>query len=159
MIFFSCSYQLAFKAPGIEKSHQTTLEILDILISYPWEAKAILTLAAFATDYGVIWHLNNYSHVDPLAKSLANIHQTTSLKKHLDSIKYRQVVFSSRSLIHLCLQVIKLMNQIRLFSKYDSKEIPELSSALRQIPLFTYWVIHTIVASSTEISSYLTNTE
>ncbi|CAK9329151.1 unnamed protein product [Citrullus colocynthis] len=153
------SNELAFKSPGVEKAHQTTLEILDILISYPWEAKAILCLAAFGTDYGLLWHLNHHSLFDPLAKSLANIHQSTSLKKHLDSFKYRQVVFSSRSLISLCVQVIKLMNQIRLFSKYDSKEIPELASALRQIPLFTYWVIHTIVASTTEISSYLTNTE
>ncbi|KGN61636.1 protein SIEVE ELEMENT OCCLUSION B [Cucumis sativus] len=153
------SIKLAFKSPGIEKAHQTTLEILDILVSYPWEAKAILCLAAFGSDYGLLWHLNHHSLFDPLAKSLANIHHSTSLKKHLDSFSYRQVIFSSRSLIYLCFEIIKLMNQIRLFSKYDSKEIPELASALRQIPLFSYWVIHTIVASSTEISSYLANTE
>ncbi|XP_023006705.1 protein SIEVE ELEMENT OCCLUSION B-like [Cucurbita maxima] len=153
------SIKLAFKGPGIENAHQTTLEILDILTSYPWEAKAILCLVAFGSDYGHLWHLNHHSHFDSLAKTLANIHQSASLKKHLDSFKYRQVVFSSRSLIFLCLQVIKLMNQIRLFSKFDTKEIPELASALRQIPLFTYWVIHTIVASTAEISSYLTNTE
>ncbi|XP_022138395.1 protein SIEVE ELEMENT OCCLUSION B-like [Momordica charantia] len=153
------SNELAFKTPGIEKAHQTTLAIFDILISHPWEAKAILTLAAFATDHGIIWHLNHHSNADPLAKSLATMRQSTSLKKHLDSIKYRQVVLSPNSLIHSCLLVIKRMNQVRIFSKYDSSETPELSSALRQIPLFTYWVIHAIVASRTEISSYLTGTE
>lgn len=156
---FKLNSQLACKAPGIEKAHQTTLDILDIMISYPWEAQAVLTLTDFATEYGHIWHLNHYSPLDPLAKSLANIKHIASLKKHLDSPKYRQVLLSPNSLITSCLKVIKYMNELRNFSKYDMKELNELSSTLRQIPLITYWVIHIIVASRTEISSYLNETE
>lgn len=36
---------------------------------------------------------------------------------------------------------------------------PELPAALRLIPLVTYWVIHTIVASKIELSTYLSETE
>ncbi|XP_022138379.1 protein SIEVE ELEMENT OCCLUSION B-like [Momordica charantia] len=153
------SSELACKAPGIGKAHETTMEILDILISYPWEAKAILALAAFATDYGDLWHLNYYFKTDPLARTLAIIKQVPELKKHLYTPKYRQVFLSPRCLIHGCLQAIKYMIEIKNFSKYDIKELTELSSAIRQIPLITYWIIHIIVASRTEISGYLTATQ
>ncbi|XP_023515202.1 protein SIEVE ELEMENT OCCLUSION B-like [Cucurbita pepo subsp. pepo] len=151
--------ELSCKAPGITKAHETTLEIFDILTNYPWEAKAALTLLAFTSDYGDLWHLYHYSMTDPLAKSLAIIKRVASLKKHLDSFPYQQVLLNPSSLIRSCLQAIKYMNQIREFSKYDVKELPELPSALRQIPLITYWVIHTIVASKIHLSSYLSETE
>lgn len=151
--------QLSCKAPGIEKAHQTTMDILEILISYPWEAKALLTLTAFTAEFGDIWHLNHYSHMDPLAKSLAMVKKVSSLKKHLDNLRYRQVLLGPNSLIFNCLKAIKYMNLLRNFSKYDVRELSELSSALRQIPLVTYWVIHIIVASRTELSSYLNDVE
>ncbi|CAK9329155.1 unnamed protein product [Citrullus colocynthis] len=153
------SSQLSCKAPGIEKAHETTLDILDILVSYPWEAKAVLTLTAFATEYGDIWHLNHYSLLDPLAKSLAMIKRVPLLKKQLDSIKYRQVLLSPNSLIYSCLRAMKYISQLKNFAKYDVKELSELSSVLRQIPLVSYWIIHIIVASRIEISSYLSETE
>nr|AFN06074.1 sieve element occlusion protein 1 [Cucurbita maxima] len=153
------SSELSCKAPGIEKAHETTLEIFEILANYPWEAKAALTLIAFAADYGDLWHLHHYSHADPLAKSLAIIKRVATLKKHLDSLRYRQVLLNPKSLIQSCLQAIKYMDEIREFSKYDVKELSELPAALRLIPLVTYWVIHTIVASRIELSSYLSETE
>ncbi|XP_023000471.1 protein SIEVE ELEMENT OCCLUSION B-like [Cucurbita maxima] len=153
------SSELSCKAPGVKKAHETTLEIFNILTNYPWEAKAALTLLAFTSDYGDLWHLYHYSMTDPLAKSLATIKRVASLKKHLDSFPYQQVLLNPSSLIRSCLQAIKHMNQIREFSKYDVKELPELPSALRQIPLITYWVIHTIVASKIHLSSYLSETE
>ncbi|XP_038875883.1 protein SIEVE ELEMENT OCCLUSION B-like [Benincasa hispida] len=153
------SSELSCKPTGIEKAHETTLEIFEILVNYPWEAKAALTLLAFATDYGDLWHLYHYSQADPLAKSLAIIKRVATLKKHLDSLRYREVFLNPRSLIQSCLQAIKYMDEIREFSKYDVKELPELPSALRQIPLITYWVIHTIVASRIELSTYLSETE
>ena len=151
--------QLSCKAPGIETAHETTLEILDILVSYPWEAKAVLTLTAFATEYGDIWHLNHYSLLDPLAKSLAMIKRVPLLKKQLDSIKYRQLLLTPNSLIYSCLKAMKYISILKNFSKYDIKELSELSSVLRQIPLVAYWIIHIIVASRIEISSYLNETE
>ncbi|XP_022930371.1 protein SIEVE ELEMENT OCCLUSION B-like [Cucurbita moschata] len=150
------SSQLACKAAGIEKAHETTMEILNILINYPWEAKAILTLAAFSMDYGDLWHLNHYFKTDPLAKTLATIKRVPELYKHLDTPKYRQVFLSPKCLIYACMQAIKYMKEIKDISKYDMKEITELSSAIRQIPLITYWVIHIIVASRTQISAYST---
>ena len=129
------------------------------MTNYPWEAKAALALLAFATDYGDLWHPYPYSHTDPLAKSLAIIKRVGMLKKHLDSLPYQQVLLNPNSLIQMCLQAIKCMNEIREFKKYYLNDPLELASALRQIPLVTYWVIHIIVVSGIELSSYLTETE
>ncbi|KAG6594041.1 Protein SIEVE ELEMENT OCCLUSION B, partial [Cucurbita argyrosperma subsp. sororia] len=153
------SSQLSCKAPGIEQAHKTTLDILDILVSYSWEAKAVLTLTAFATEYGDIWHLNHYSSLDPLAKSLSMIKRVPLLKKQLEGMKYRQVLVSPNSLIYSCLRAMKYITQLKNFAKYDVDELPELSSVLRQIPFFSYWIIHIIVATRIEISSYLNETE
>lgn len=129
-------------------------------MSYPWEAKAVLTLTAFATEYGDIWHLNHYSLLDPLAKSLAMIKRVPLLKKQLDSIRYRQLLLTPNSLIYSCLKAMKNVSELKNnFSTYDIKELSELSSVLRQIPLVVYWIIHIIVASKTEISSYMNETE
>ena len=159
LILLYIIFQLSCKPPGIEKAHETTIEIFEILANYPWEAKAALTLLAFAADYGDLWHLYHYSQADPLAKSLAIIKKVATLKKHLDSLRYRQVLLNPKSLIQSCLQAIKYMNEIKEFAKYDVKELPELPAALRLIPLVTYWVIHTIVASKIELSTYLSETE
>ncbi|KAG6593861.1 Protein SIEVE ELEMENT OCCLUSION B, partial [Cucurbita argyrosperma subsp. sororia] len=153
------SSQLSCKAPGIEQAHKTTLDILDILVSYSWEAKAVLTLTAFATEYGDIWHLNHYSSLDPLAKSLSMIKRVPLLKKQLEGMKYRQVLVSPNSLIYSCLRAMKYITQLKNFAKYDTKELSVLSSVLRQIPLVSYWIIHIIVAARIEISSYLNETE
>ncbi|KAG7026202.1 Protein SIEVE ELEMENT OCCLUSION B, partial [Cucurbita argyrosperma subsp. argyrosperma] len=153
------SSQLSCKAPGVEQAHKTTLDILDILASYSWEAKAVLTLTAFAAEYGDIWHLNHYSSLDPLAKSLSMVKRVPLLKKQLEGMKYRQVVLSPNSLIYSCLRAMKYITQLKNFSKYDVKELPELSSVRRQIPFVSYWIIHIIVATRIEISSYLNETE
>ncbi|XP_023547575.1 protein SIEVE ELEMENT OCCLUSION B-like isoform X2 [Cucurbita pepo subsp. pepo] len=158
-ILHRISSELSCKPPGVESAHDVTQKIFEILTNYPWEAKAALALLAFATDYGDLWHPYPYSHTDPLAKSLAIIKRVGMLKKHLDSLPYQQVLLNPNSLIQMCLQAIKCMNEIREFKKYYLNDPLELASALRQIPLVTYWVIHIIVVSGIELSSYLTETE
>lgn len=154
--------QLACKVTGKEKAHQTTMNIIDMLVSYSWEAKALLTLTAFAAEYGDIWHLYHYSlSLDPLAKSLAMMKRVRFLKKNLNSIEYQQVLLSPSSLIYGCLRAIKYMNQLKKLSKYDVEEqVSESSSALLpQIPLVSYWLIHIVVAARIQVSSYLNDTE
>ena len=43
---------MACKDPGVETAYKTTKSILEKLKDYSWYAKAVLTLAAFALDYG-----------------------------------------------------------------------------------------------------------
>ncbi|KAG6574937.1 Protein SIEVE ELEMENT OCCLUSION B, partial [Cucurbita argyrosperma subsp. sororia] len=153
------SSEMACKPPGVETVHKTTLDILSKLTRYPWEAKAVLIFTAFVTNYGVLWHLDNHSHSDPLAKSLATIKRVALLRKELDSVKYGQVFFNQNSMIYNCLKAVKYINEFKSLSKYDTKDVPELSAALRQIPLVSYWIIHILVASSIELHCYLSGVE
>ncbi|XP_023000470.1 protein SIEVE ELEMENT OCCLUSION B-like [Cucurbita maxima] len=153
------SKQMGCKAAGIDIAHKTTLDILSKLTKYSWEAKAVLIFTAFAMNYGALWHLDNYSRSDPLAKSLAMIKRVGSLRKELDSVQYGQVFFGPNSLIYSCLKAIKYMNEFKNLSKYDIKEVPELSAALRGIPLVSYWIVHALVASSIDLHCYLSGTE
>ena len=56
-------------SPGI--AHETALNILNKLSSYSWDAKVMLTLAAFALEYEDFWMPSQFQPTDTLAKSLA----------------------------------------------------------------------------------------
>jgi len=62
---------MACKDPSEEMAYITTKSILEKLKYYSWYAKAVLTLAAFALDYGDFCkHLDKSSSPDQLTKSL-----------------------------------------------------------------------------------------
>ena len=48
---------MACKPPGEETVEKTTMSILEKLSKHSWHAKALLTLATFAVDYGDFWFL------------------------------------------------------------------------------------------------------
>ena len=57
---------MACKPPGEESN--TGKKILEKLTKYSWDAKAVLTLAAFALDYGDFWLLAHLHASDKSAK-------------------------------------------------------------------------------------------
>ncbi|KAK7837031.1 protein sieve element occlusion b [Quercus suber] len=62
---------MACKDPGVETAYKTTKSILEKLKDYSWHAKAVLTLAALALDYGDFCrHLDQFHSSDQLTKSL-----------------------------------------------------------------------------------------
>ncbi|KAJ7979934.1 protein SIEVE ELEMENT OCCLUSION B-like [Quillaja saponaria] len=157
------STQLTCKPLSEEKAHTTTISILNKLRSYSWEAKAILTLAAFAVDYGEFALLAEVQSSDHLAKLLATLTEisritlakrfTTSqpLLQQRDSILI--ILKELNGLINLTLQVVDSIFELeRLSNIYDKKEVPELSIALQQIPVDVYWAIISIVISATQVN-------
>jgi len=69
------------KAPGEETAYKTTLSILNKLSNYSWDTKAVLTLAAFALDYGEFWLLAQSQSTDQLAKSVGTLRRVSVLLK------------------------------------------------------------------------------
>jgi hypothetical protein len=57
------------------------MSILNKLSSYSWDAKAVLTLAAFALEYGDFWVVAQLYPSDQLAKSLGNLKQVSALSR------------------------------------------------------------------------------
>ncbi|CAL0299873.1 unnamed protein product [Lupinus luteus] len=148
------SSELCCKPPGEENAHKTTLIILNKLSTYSWDAKAVLTLAAFALEYGEFWLLSQHQPTDLLAKSLAIIKRVPSLTKDLG--KHRIAILEFNTLIKATLKVIELIFELeKLASIHDTKDVPALIPALEQIPVDVYWAIITVAAIVTQIDSLI----
>jgi hypothetical protein len=59
--------QISYRAMGGTDAHQTTLSIFHQLSHYDWDAKLVLTLAAFALHYGEFWLLAQIYTTNQLA--------------------------------------------------------------------------------------------
>ncbi|KAK9930994.1 hypothetical protein M0R45_018294 [Rubus argutus] len=146
----SCEMQC--KPPGEEIAHNTTLAILHKLSKYSWEAKASLTLAAFAMEYGEFWLLAQLRESDHLAKSIGILKRVPILLKPSELHKRRQSILELNNLIKATLQVIECIDQFDKLSSYDPKDVPGLSIAMDHIPVDVYWAIITIVACTTKVT-------
>ncbi|XP_060671812.1 protein SIEVE ELEMENT OCCLUSION B-like, partial [Ziziphus jujuba] len=131
---------------------KTTLAILKKLSTYQWKAKAVLTLAAFALEYGDFWFLAQNQHSDRVAKSLGILKRVPILTKPAELKKRQQAILELNNLIKATLQVMEIIDQFDKLSIYDPKEITGLSVALDHIPVDVYWSIVTVVACSTKLT-------
>lgn len=120
--------------------HQTTLWILQNLRSYTWDAKAVITLAAFSLEYGNYVHLNCVTPTDIVGNSL----------KHLNQVQNRKIPADVTQLITYIVQVYQHMKEWAAWSSegYEPEDVPALTEALQDIPVFVYWTIASIVAST-----------
>ncbi|XP_059445370.1 protein SIEVE ELEMENT OCCLUSION B-like [Corylus avellana] len=126
------SYEMACKAPGVEIAHKTTMSILDKLSSYSWNAKAVLTLAAFALDYE-----------DIILLALAQLHSSHQLVQSVEHIpagmlKYNRVS-ELNGIIYYTLTIMEPIFELKKLSTIN-KDINHDEAA------YVYWIIITIVA-------------
>ena len=140
------------KPPGEEIAHNTTLAILNKLSKYSWEAKASLTLAAFAMEFGELWLLAELRASNHLARSIAILKRVPVLLKPSELPKRRQTISELNILIKATLQVIECIDQCNRLSIYDLKDVPELPKTLEHIPVDVYWAIMTVVACATKLT-------
>ncbi|GMN25088.1 hypothetical protein TIFTF001_040665 [Ficus carica] len=153
----SVGSELSCKPPGEEIAHKTALSILQKLSTYTWEAKSVLTLAAFASDFGEFWHLASLYNSDHLAKQLAILKKVPQLIKPVELQKRRLAILEVSNLIKTVVRVISIFDEFEKLSANDPKDIPELPAALNHLPVDVYWTIVTIAAISTKISILLSD--
>ncbi|GAU39659.1 hypothetical protein TSUD_60260, partial [Trifolium subterraneum] len=150
----------ACKPPGEELAYKTTLSILNKLSEYSWTAKGVLTLSAFAIEYGEFWMLSQYQSTEPVAKSLAMLNRVPQLTKPECLKKHRYAILELNNLIKATWQVIDIIIELeRLNSRHDINSVPALAPALEQFPVDVYWVIITIVAIVTQIECLTTDSD
>ncbi|KAA3457624.1 protein SIEVE ELEMENT OCCLUSION B-like [Gossypium australe] len=134
-------------------AHATTMAIFNMLSSYSWGAKAVLTLAAFAVNFGELWLIAQLCTSNSLAKSVALLKQpdilehSQTLKSHFDALS---------ELINAMVDVTKSIVEItELRSKYISINEPPLSTAMAHIHTATYWIISSVVICAGQITSLI----
>ncbi|KAK7344015.1 hypothetical protein VNO77_13213 [Canavalia gladiata] len=153
------SFEMSCKGPGEEMAHKSTVAILNKLSNYEWDAKAVLTLAAFAMEYGEFWLLAQHQTTEPLAKSVAILKQVPVLTRPAPLLKHRQYLIELNTLVRTTLQVIELIFQLEKLTTFDTKDVPALLPAIEQIPVDVYWAIITVVAIVTQIDCLTTESE
>ncbi|CAN1273106.1 Protein SIEVE ELEMENT OCCLUSION B [Linum perenne] len=145
------SCEIAYKALGGGDAHGTTMTVCETLANYQWDAKLVLTLAAFALHYGEFWLLAQIYSSNQLAKSMAILKQLPSIMEHSGPLKPRFDALNK--LIKAILEVTRCVVQFKeLPPMYISHDVPALSTAMTHIPTAVYWTIRAIVACANQIT-------
>ncbi|WOL00417.1 hypothetical protein Cni_G09130 [Canna indica] len=144
----SCEITCKFSGGG--EPHATTLALFNSLTNYSWDAKMVISLAAFAASYGEFWLIAQLHAVNPLAKSVALLKQLPGVLEHADVLQPRFEALNS--LIHSILNVTMCIIRFKeLPPEYVSHDTPEMETASKHIPIAVYWTIRSIVACASQI--------
>nr|KAJ0206361.1 hypothetical protein LSAT_V11C500290750 [Lactuca sativa] len=79
--FIICSNKLliAFKFLTVTDGHTTALALFHTVGNFHWDAKLVLTLAAFALNYGEFWLPAKIYSSNQLAKSMVILKQVPTI--------------------------------------------------------------------------------
>ncbi|XVE84073.1 hypothetical protein DITRI_Ditri16bG0139700 [Diplodiscus trichospermus] len=144
--------KLSYKVLGGSDAHAITTAIFNLLSSYTWDAKLVLSLSAFALNYGEFWLLAQIYSTNQLAKSMAILMQLPSIREDTAPLKPRFDVLNS--LIRTITDVTRCVVELNeLPSMYISSDVPALATAMTHIPTAVYWTIRSMVACATQITS------
>nr|DAD34397.1 TPA_asm: hypothetical protein HUJ06_005037 [Nelumbo nucifera] len=118
------SCELSYKCSGGTDAHATALAIFSTLASYSWDAKVVLSLAAFAVNYGEFWLVAQLYPTNPLAKSIALLKQLPDILEHSELLKPR--FEGLRNLINAMLDLTKCLIE---FKELPTQYIPSTAEA------------------------------
>ncbi|CAI0457078.1 unnamed protein product [Linum tenue] len=145
------SCEIAYKALGGADAHGTTMTILETLTSFQWDAKLVMTLAAFALHYGEFWLLAQIYSSNQLAKSMAILKQLPTILEHSGPLKPRFDALNKliKNILEVTRSVVKFKE---LPPSYISQDVPALSAAMAHVPAAVYWTVRAIVACANQIT-------
>ncbi|KAA8530163.1 hypothetical protein F0562_004872 [Nyssa sinensis] len=149
------SCEIAYKSLGGGDGHATTVSLFNMLGSYSWDAKLVLTLAAFALNYGEFWLLAQIYSTNQLAKSMAILKQLPFIMEHTGPLKTKFDALNN--LIQHVLDLTRCIVSLKeLPSVYITQDVAALSAAMATVPTAVYWAIRSIVACAVQITSLTT---
>ncbi|KAI3886115.1 hypothetical protein MKX03_029834 [Papaver bracteatum] len=135
-------------------AHVITLNFLNLLSSYSWDAKVVLTLAALAVNYGEFWLVAKINQTNQLAKSIAILKHLPYILEHSDSLKPR--FDALKNLIKSMMDVTKCVVQFKsLPPQYINPDTSEMSIFIAHTPTAVYWTMRSVVAWDSQIVSLI----
>ncbi|MED6109162.1 Sieve element occlusion [Stylosanthes scabra] len=137
------SGQMINATSGVQYVHQRTMWILEQFKNYSWDAKGLLTLAAFAFKIHGIESLEAPSTNEVQSRKWTNEVQSRRWKVPPTVTNILEWVMEA--LEHIW-EWLKLSS-----SGYHTEDVPSLSDAFNEIPLLVYWIIASLVASIANI--------
>lgn len=141
--------QIAYKSLTGSDAHEITMSVFEHLSSFHWHGKLVLTLAAFALNYGEFWLLVQFHSKNQLAKSLAML----KLVPVQNRVTLESVSHGLNDLIREMKSVTACVVELsELPDRYITLEDPHLSRIISTIPIAVYWTIRSIVACISQIN-------
>ncbi|KZV40025.1 hypothetical protein F511_12420 [Dorcoceras hygrometricum] len=158
-----CSEIVCKCASGAE-AHSVTMDFLRSLSNYSWDAKVVITFAAFAINFGEFWLVVQHQTKDPLAKNVASLRdlpetmeQSTDLRRKFESVF--ELLSTALKVTHCLIEFKELPSQ------YIAHESGEMAAATAHIPAAVYWIIRSLLACASlllnrtgSVHEYLTST-
>ncbi|KAG6619696.1 hypothetical protein I3842_Q087400 [Carya illinoinensis] len=153
-LIYKISCELSCKCSGGGDAHATTMGLLNTLMSFSWDSKVVLTLAAFAVNYGEFWLVAQLCTRNPLAKSVAFLKQLPNIIEYSSSLKPQFEALDKliNAIIDVTTCIVEFME---LPSQFISDDTPAVRAFTSYLPAATYWTIRSIVACSTQIASLI----
>ncbi|PON83305.1 Sieve element occlusion [Trema orientale] len=145
---------------GQKISHGITMRILKSLEKYSWEAKAMLTLAAFSMEFRdfscpLSRQIHQSAADQDVAESLAIHTKMLFFTKSSEPEKFQPQVVNELKLIKDCMMTAvlvmeKILKLEKLSSVYD-KESHTHELKTNSLMAYSYWIIMTVVTCATKI--------
>ncbi|KAJ6672317.1 PROTEIN SIEVE ELEMENT OCCLUSION B-LIKE [Salix viminalis] len=134
--------------------HTTIMMILDTLSSYSWDAKVVLTVAAFIVNYGHEFLLFTSSEANnsAIAQSIASLKQLRDITDHakFSKAKIDAIIKLLKVIMAVTRYIVELQNLP--LDSITTDESP-MSKAIAYIPRAAYWTMLSVVVSASYIAS------
>ncbi|CAA0836153.1 Protein SIEVE ELEMENT OCCLUSION B [Striga hermonthica] len=134
--------------------HSFTLEILNMLSTYTWDAKSAIALASFSANYAQFWLVATLFTTDQLAKSVCILRRVQDLIELSDVMRSRFETVNA--IVNVSVDLTRCFTEFeRLPSKYITNETEPLRVAMENIPTGVYWVVRSLVACASQVTATL----
>ncbi|XP_043725500.1 protein SIEVE ELEMENT OCCLUSION C [Telopea speciosissima] len=145
---YRISHEILCKCSGEGDLQERLLAVFELLGSYSWDAKLVLVLVAFATNYGEFWLIMQLCPLNPLAVSVAMLKQ---LPSDLGAFKRRFKALTS--LVKTMLEVTKCVIEFEdLPLQHVELEEETMIATMSPIYIAAYWVIRSALICSSQIT-------
>nr|XP_043626821.1 protein SIEVE ELEMENT OCCLUSION B-like [Erigeron canadensis] len=135
----------------VEDQHGTTTGILNMLSRYKWDAKAVITLAAFSVNYAEFWLVAQHYTANPFAESVLLLKQLPSVLEHGEALSqcFEAISTLITAMLDLTRHIVGFKEH--LDHQYLSTDTPDIGIATNEIPTGVYWTIRSIVACASTL--------
>ncbi|KAF8040734.1 hypothetical protein BT93_B2842 [Corymbia citriodora subsp. variegata] len=145
------SCEMACKSVDDGDANATTINVLNILTNYAWDAKVVLALAAFSVNYGEFCMLGQLYTTNSLAEAVAVLKQLPETLDLWDAVKpkFDELADLINAVVALTKCAIEFKN---LSLQLITSDAPQLLTTTAYIPMSAYWSIRSIVTCASQIT-------
>ncbi|CAL5370181.1 unnamed protein product [Camellia sinensis] len=144
------SVSILFKCIEGKDDHQVAALMFNMLSSYSWDAKLVLTLSAFALYNGHLWLLIQTHTSNVLTKSMAMLKGLPRIMEHIDALKlwFDELSKLITTMLDLSRCIVALTE---LPSSYVTQDMPALSEAMATVPIAVYSTVRGMLTCANQI--------